>query len=244
MESRTIQENLRRVETRIQAACDRAGRGREEVRLLLASKTVPPQNMRYTLDAGERLFGENKIQEALEKVAAFAHDPRPEWHFIGHLQTNKIKYVTRFARMVQSIDRLELAQKLNARLERNAQEPMDVLLQVNSSRESSKFGVAPENTLALAREVSRLPLLRVRGLMTIGLFSTDSAKTRPCFRMMRELRDSLLEAAIPNAKLETLSMGMSHDFEIAIEEGATLVRIGTAVFGNRALPDSYYWNES
>jgi len=239
----SIRERVDQVRLCIREACERAVRNPEEVELLLAAKTASPDRVRAALDAGLTFVGENKIQEALGKVEALRDDPRPVWHFIGHLQSNKARDALRFARMIHSIDRMRLARKLQTLLEREDRPPLDALLQVNTSREPSKFGVPPEKALRLARDVAGLDRLRVRGLMTIGRFSAEEARVRPCFRMLRELRDQLRQDGPARASFEVLSMGMSHDFPVAIEEGATLVRIGTAILGERSTPDSYYWSE-
>ena len=237
-----IERNLRYVRNRISLACRRVGRSPTEVRLLLATKTVTADNIRVALNAGECLLGENKVQEALDKQVALS-EYRAEWHMIGHLQSNKIKHVLRFAHTIQSVDRLTLAQKLQRRLAYENR-TVDVFIQVNTSYEPSKFGVAPEEALPLIRAVADLNRLRIRGLMTIGLFSAEVEQVRPCFRRLRQLQQEAQALGLPGADFSQLSMGMSHDFETAIEEGATLVRVGSAIFGPRLYPDSYYWNET
>jgi len=236
-----IRANLTHVRQRIAAACERVGRDPREVRLLLVTKTVPPERIRYAVEAGERLLGENRVQEALQKIPALQDLPI-EWHFIGHLQTNKVKDVLTFAQMVHSVDRLALVTALHKRLERLGR-TLDVLVQVNTSGEPSKFGVPPEETLAFVRQVAAYPTLRIRGLMTIGALTEDTERIRACFRTLRQLRDLLVAADIPGVEPQILSMGMSSDFEIAIEEGSTLVRIGSAIFGPRPTPHTMYWPE-
>ncbi len=191
--------------------------------------------------SGEALLGENKAQEARGKFDLL-RSAGAEWHFIGHLQTNKVKDVLRFATMVQSVDRLELARKLDGRLQFEGRS-LDVLVQVNTSCEESKFGIAPEKALAFVREVARYDTLRIKGLMTIGLLSAEGEKVRKYFRLLSNLRDQIAREGIPGVEMRELSMGMSGDLEIAVEEGATIVRVGTAIFGERRCPDSYYWNE-
>lgn len=233
-----IAENIRHIRAQMTAACKRAGRNPETVRLLLATKTISAENICKALATGETLIAENKVQELKEKFEDLWAIPH-ETHFIGHLQTNKIKEVLKYADCIQSVDRLPLAEKLQQRLafeDRN----IDVFLQVNTSYEASKFGVDPAQALDFARQVMQFDRLRIKGLMTIGLFSADAEKVRKCFRLLRQIQQDILALGIP---AHELSMGMSNDFETAIEEGATMVRVGTAIFGQRPHPDSYYWNE-
>ncbi len=237
-----IIENIRAIRARMAVACERVGRQPEDVRLLLATKTVIPERIRMAFAAGETLIGENKVQEIKEKYEALKNMPH-ETHFIGHLQTNKIKDIIKYnVDCVQSIDRLDLAEKLNHRLLRDGK-IMDVLIQVNTSAEESKFGVTPEEAVNLVRSVSQLSNLRINGLMTIGLFSANPEQARPCFRLLSDIRREIISQDIPGVEMKEMSMGMSGDMEAAIEEGATIVRVGTAIFGHRIYPDSYYWNE-
>jgi pyridoxal phosphate enzyme (YggS family) len=233
--------NLHAVRRRIQEACRRAGRDPGEVVLLLATKAVPPDLIRVAVDAGERCIGENKVQEALAKRQALRDLP-VEWHFIGHLQTNKVKDVLTFASMIQSVDRIRLVEKLDQQLQRLGRS-LDILIQVNTSYEESKFGVAPEETLAFVRQVAHYDTLNIKGLMTIGKLSAHPEDARRCFRLLRQLRDQIAGEGIPRVRMDILSMGMSGDLEIAVEEGSTMVRVGTAVFGPRPQPDSHYWSE-
>lgn len=238
----TLQENLTQINNRIREACQRASRNRNEVRLLLATKTVEAERVQQVLDLGESLIGENKVQELKEKCSLYKN-PTPEVHFIGHLQSNKIKEVIKWANCIESIDRLSLAEKLNNRLEFE-QRKIDIFIQVNTSYEESKFGVAPEKAIDLIRSVSALKNLNIKGLMTIGLFSTEPEKVRKCFQLLKKIQVEANALQISGVTLNELSMGMSGDLEIAIEEGATIVRVGTAIFGKRIHPDSYYWNEA
>jgi len=228
--------NLAAVEERIAAACARAGRDRASIRLLPITKTVPAHILRYAFEAGVRSFGENKIQEASSKQEALADLP-VEWAIVGHLQTNKVKHLARFAREFHALDSLRLAERLNARLEREDR-MLDVYVQVNTSGEESKFGLHPDALLPFVDTLDRFPRLKPRGLMTLALFTSDMDKVRACFRLLRRLRD---EAVRRNGSLSELSMGMSGDFEEAIEEGANVVRVGQAIFGRRPTPDSHYW---
>lgn len=233
---RSFQINLAGVERRIAAACHRVGRDPRSVKLLPISKTVPTHILRLAFDAGIHSFGENKIQEARSKHQSLA--PLPiEWSIVGHLQTNKVKYLTSFAAAFHALDSLRLADLLNKSLEK-ADRFLDIYVQVNTSGEESKFGLEPHAVPAFVDMLDQFPRLRPRGLMTIGLLSKDMEKVRPCFRLLRRLRD---EAAKRNAAITELSMGMSGDFEEAIEEGADVVRIGQAIFGKRPTPDHLYW---
>ena len=232
--------NLASVKARIAAACERVGRDPGEVELLPVSKTVPPEHLRLAYQAGMRKLGENKVQEAREKSSELADLEDLQWAVIGHLQSNKAKYVARFASEFHALDRLKVAQELDRRLQREGR-GLDVYVQVNSSGEQSKFGLAPEDVLGLVRELPNYGALRVRGLMTLALFSSDLERVRRCFVIMRELRERLRQDAPDGLSFDGLSMGMSGDFEVAIEEGATVVRVGQSIFGTRPLPDSHYW---
>lgn len=238
-----ILRQLAEIENRIAAACTAAGRNPQDVRLLLATKTVPPERIRVALEAGRTLIAENKVQELKEKFAAL-EDISHENHFIGHLQTNKIKDLLKCnVACLQSLDRIDLAEKLHHRLQAE-NKTMDVLIQVNTSGEESKFGVEPSLAMDLVRNVAGLETLRVKGLMTIGLLSAEPDKVRTCFRLLRNLRNSIRAQGIAGVEMNELSMGMSGDLEAAIAEGATIVRVGTAIFGQRPTPDSFYWNEN
>jgi len=234
-----IARNLAAVRARIAAACKRAGRDPAEVRLLPVSKTVEEARIRMAHAAGLSRFGENKVQEAREKAEAMADLPIA-WSVIGHLQTNKAKYVARFAAEFQALDSLRVAEALDRRLQIEGR-ALDVFVQINSSGEVSKYGLAPEDAPAFLRELPTFSALKVRGLMTLALFSADASRVRACFRLMRELRDRLRQETPDGVALDDLSMGMSGDYELAIEEGATIVRVGQAIFGARPLPDSHYW---
>jgi len=240
--SETISQNLKTIHKRIQSACKRIGRNPDEVRLLLATKTVDAERIKFALQKGETLIGENKVQELEQKCEAIA-ECNPEVHFIGHLQTNKVKDVIKWASCIESIDRLKLAKKLHERLS-SENKTIDAYIQVNTSYEESKFGVSPEKALELIKQVSQLETIHIKGLMTIGLFSSEPEKVRKCFRLLKTIQTEAMELNLPGVSLKELSMGMSGDLEIAIEEGATIVRVGTAIFGARIYPDSYYWDET
>ncbi len=225
-----IQENIARVEERINAACRRSGRRREDVRLVAVSKTHPPESIRAAYAAGLREFGENRVQEASAKLPALA-DLGATWHLVGHLQSNKARQARGLFDWVHSLDSLHLAEKLAQAAANNARLP--VLIEVNLGEESSKAGVRAGEVAALAEQVAALATLDLRGLMVIPPFRENPEEVRPYFRLLRALAREIEARNLPNVSMRELSMGMSHDFEIAIEEGATLVRIGTAIFGER-----------
>ena len=238
-----ILQNIEVIKQRIAVACQRVGRKPEEVKLLLATKTVTPERIKVALKAGNTLIAENKIQELKEKYEALKEVLHTN-HFIGHLQTNKIKEILRYeVSCVESVDRIDLAQKLHNRLASEGKE-LDIFIQVNTSNEESKFGADPAEVLDLVKQVAQLPTLHIKGLMTIGLFSAETEKVRACFKLLKQLQQEIIALGLPNVDPQELSMGMSGDLETAIEEGATIVRVGTAVFGERIYPDSYYWNEN
>jgi PLP dependent protein len=225
-----ILENLQHIYARIADACKKASRNKEDVRLLLATKTQDANTIKIALDAGEKLIGENKVQEYTEKWDELK-DYKIERHFIGHLQTNKIKEVIKYVTCIESVDRLDLAQKLSAKLV-SENKNMEVYIEVNTSEEESKSGVTPENTLALIQQINTLPNIQITGLMTIGKPTKNPEDTRYCFQILRKLKE---EGQAQNILPQScaLSMGMSHDLEVAIEEGSTIVRVGSAIFGNR-----------
>ena len=238
-----IVDNIAQIRNRIKAAALSANRKPEEIKLLLATKTVSAENIKVALEAGESIIGENKAQELKSKYNELLDVPHQK-HFIGHLQSNKIKELLRYDVVcIQSIDRLDLAEKLQARLEFEKKE-IDVLIQVNTSNEESKFGVAPDGAIELTKQVAEFPNIHIKGLMTIGLFSAEEAKVRVCFKLLKDLQQQIAALNLPSVDMSELSMGMSHDLEIAIEEGSTMVRVGTAIFGKRKYADSYYWNEN
>lgn len=230
-----MRNRVAQVQQRIDAACARAGRAAGSVSLLPVSKTFGPDAIREAVSLGYTRFGENKTQEIRQKTEAL-NDVKIQWVMIGHLQTNKAKDAARYASEVQSLDRLDLAHALQRRLESEGRE-IDVLVQIKTSPEPSKHGLPPEEAATFLRTVVRdCPALRVQGLMTMAEQSEDPLAVRECFRTLRELRDVLQAEAIEGVQLDKLSMGMSGDFEIAIEEGATEVRIGSAIFGARHYP--------
>lgn len=235
-----FRHNLAAVHARMAAACQRVGRDPAGVRLLPVSKTKPEASLRLAYAAGCRALGENKPQEAYSKWQAMADLTDLRWSVIGHLQTNKAKLVARFAAEFQALDSLRLAEALERRLQAEGR-GLDVFVQVNTSGEASKYGLPPDRVADFLRELPAFSALRVRGLMTLALFSAEAKRVRECFMLLRSLRDRLRQQAPDRIVLDELSMGMSGDYEIAIEEGATLVRVGQAIFGRRTMPDAYYW---
>ena len=225
----TIEENLVRVYDRISRAAERAGREASSIHLIAVSKTRPLSMIEEALRAGVTDFGENRVQEALGKIRP---DDGARWHLIGPLQRNKAKFAARAFDMIHSVDRLSLGRELDRRLQ-SAGRIMPVLIQVNTSSEATKAGVEPDRALELAEQLSPLSGLSVRGLMTIPAFTPDPEDARPAFRLLRETRDRIASAGITGIGMNVLSMGMSHDFEVAIEEGADMIRVGTAIFGAR-----------
>jgi PLP dependent protein len=219
---------------RIARAVKRAGRRTEDIALMAVSKTNPPENIRAAYDAGLRLFGENRVQEFAGKAEALRDLHDAEWHMIGHLQTNKAARTAELFHAVDSVDSLKLAEKLDAAA-RNLGRKLNVLVEINVGGETAKSGVAPDSQdlEELLSAAPRLEALRFRGLMTVPPFADDPERARPYFRKLRELRDTIAARNLSAVSMDQLSMGMSHDFEIAIEEGSTCVRVGTAIFGER-----------
>jgi pyridoxal phosphate enzyme (YggS family) len=230
---------LAEVRARIDDTARKAGRDPGDVRLLPVSKTVPQERLRLAVAAGAHQLGATKVQEAKRKSEEMA-DLDVSWAVIGHLQTNKAKDVVTFASEFHALDRIKLAETLDRRLQA-AGRGLDVYVQVNTSEEESKYGLAPEAALPFLRELATFDALRVQGLMTLAMNTTDTDRVRRCFRLLRTLRDRARDEDPALIGPGGLSMGMSGDFLIAIEEGATVVRVGQAIFGARPLPDSYYW---
>jgi pyridoxal phosphate enzyme (YggS family) len=227
-----LRTRLADVRARIATACAKAGRDAASVRLLPVSKTVREDRLRSAYAAGCGVFGENKVQEAHRKWQAMSDLSDLRWAIIGHLQTNKAKLVAEFASEFQALDSLRVAEALDKHLQALGRS-LDVLVQVNTSNEESKFGLAPDEVAAFVKKLPGFASLRVRGLMTLALFSDDASKVRPCFVRLRNLRERLRQDAPDGIAMDELSMGMSGDFELAIGEGSTIVRVGRAIFGAR-----------
>jgi PLP dependent protein len=226
-----VAENLIEVRNRIVAVCGRSGRKPQDVLLVAVSKTFGWENVREAIGAGQQDFGENYVQELAEKRRA-VDDPNVRWHYIGHLQSNKARDIVEFVHLVHSVDNEHLAKELDRRAEKTGR-TIDILLEVHTTEEATKFGVLPSKTIDLAKSIAGLKRVRIRGLMTMGPFSEDPNDSRPSFRQLGDLKRGIEAEGIDNVIMRHLSMGMTHDFEVAIEEGATIVRIGTAIFGER-----------
>jgi len=226
-----IKENLAIVEEKILAACERAGRGRDEVVLVNVSKTKPIDLLQEGYEAGMRIFGENKVQEIRDKYVGFTPEGI-QWHMIGHLQRNKVKYIVDKVDLIHSVDSYRLAEAIQKEAVK-VDVTVNVLIQVNMAGEASKFGLTKEEVMTLVKEVSALDRVKIQGLMTIAPFVSDPEDNRLVFRRMRELLIDIKGQNLDNVSMCVLSMGMSGDYEVAIEEGATMIRIGTALFGAR-----------
>lgn len=225
-----VKENLKKVQENIENACKRSGRLAEEVTLIAVSKTKPMEMIEEALAAGKTEFGENKAQEMKEKQEHLPDNIK--WHFIGHLQTNKVKYVVGRAELIHSVDSFHLAEVIQKECEKKQVEA-NILIEVNVAGENSKFGVKPEETEGLVRKIANLPLVHICGLMTIAPFVQNSEENRLIFRKLRKLSVDISNKNIDNIDMNVLSMGMTGDYEVAVEEGATHVRVGTGIFGER-----------
>ena len=225
-----VTENLKIVEEKIAKACERAKRDRSEVTLIAVSKTKPEVMIEEAYAAGQRDFGENKVQEICRKKELLPEDIR--WHMIGHLQRNKVHQVVNKACLIHSVDSLRLAETISHEAEKKEIE-VPVLVEVNVAQEESKFGVTTEETISLVEEIAKLPHIQVRGLMTIAPFVEDPEENRGIFRKLKQLSVDIAAKNINNVNMSVLSMGMTNDYEVAIEEGATMVRVGTGIFGER-----------
>ena len=231
---KTIKQNIQIVEEKITAAAERAGRKREDVLLLAVSKTKPVEVIREAVACGLTSLGENKVQEIMEKYEPMGDGVH--WHLIGHLQTNKVKYIIDKVDMIHSVESLRLSEEINKRAAAKSL-VMDVLVEVNMAEEESKFGIQPERVEEFLRQIAPLPHIRVRGLMTVAPFVENPEENRVYFRKMRELLVDMNQKKIDNINMDVLSMGMTGDYEVAIEEGATIVRVGTGIFGERYYPN-------
>ncbi len=226
-----IAENVQKVQERVRRACERARRDAQSVRLIAVTKTFGVEKIREAVEAGIKDIGENFVQELREKRQVL-DDPSIRWHFVGHLQSNKVKYIADYIHLIHSLDHRSVAEEVDKRGAKNGR-VLDVLVEVNTSAEKSKFGLQPESTVEFVKSIAGLRNLKVKGLMTIGPFLPDPEDSRPAFRTLREVRDEVARSGIENVEMTELSMGMTNDFEVAIEEGATMIRIGTAIFGPR-----------
>ena len=225
-----VAENYRYVLKKVEEACARSGRDPKDVTLIAVSKTKPVEMIEEAMEAGARVFGENKVQELCDKYEQLPKDLH--WHLIGHLQRNKVKYIVDKAELIHSVDSLKLAEEISKEaLKKNVE--VNILIEVNVAEEESKFGVSVEETLALVEEIAKLPGIHIQGLMTIAPYTTDPEENRPVFRTLKKLAVDIKKKNIDNVCMDVLSMGMTGDYQVAVEEGATLVRVGTGIFGER-----------
>ncbi len=225
-----VKENFIQVQNNIKKACEKAGRNPEEVTLIAVSKTKPVPMLEEAYQAGSRDFGENKVQEIMDKYPVLPADIR--WHMIGHLQRNKVKYIIDKAALIHSVDSLRLAEEISSQA-RKKQVEADILIEVNIAQEESKFGISRAETLSLVEEIAGLPNIHIKGLMTIAPFVENPEDNRKYFRQIKELSVDIIEKNIDNVSMSVLSMGMTGDYMVAVEEGATMVRVGTGIFGER-----------
>ncbi len=225
-----INENLMQVRKNIEAACQKAGRNPEEVTLIAVSKTKPVPMLEEAYQAGSRDFGENKVQEIMDKYPVLPDDIR--WHMIGHLQRNKVKYIVDKVSLVHSVDSLRLAEEISRQAEKKQTE-LDILVEVNIAQEESKFGTSRAEAAQLVEKIAKLPCIHVKGLMTIAPFVEHPEENRKYFRQIKELSVDIEKKNIDNVNMSVLSMGMTNDYMVAVEEGATMVRVGTGIFGER-----------
>lgn len=225
-----LRHNLNQVEENIQSACLKSGRNRDEVTLIAVSKTKPVSMLQEVYDCQIRNFGENKVQELCEKEEVLPNDIK--WHMIGHLQTNKVKYLMGKTTLIHSVDSLKLAQEIEKQAAKHNL-VVDILVEVNIAEEATKFGIKKEETISLVKEIAALSHVKIKGLMTIAPFVDDPEDNRQYFRQIKELSVDINMENIDNVDMNVLSMGMTGDYMVAIEEGATLVRVGTGIFGER-----------
>ncbi|MBN2427335.1 MAG: YggS family pyridoxal phosphate-dependent enzyme [Deltaproteobacteria bacterium] len=226
----SVRENLGHVREQLSAACNRAGRNPEDVRLVAIAKTKPVDVVREALSAGQTVIGESYVQEFVDKAEAIRESV--EWHFVGALQTNKVKYLAGKVALIHSVDRLHLAEEIDRQWAKIGQ-AVDILIQLNLGHEVTKSGADEEELEKLVREIAQLEHVKIKGLMTLPPYLDDPEDVRPFFRHLRELARYIDGLGIAGVEMRELSMGMTHDFEVAIEEGATLIRVGTAIFGAR-----------
>ena len=225
-----LEENIANIKSRIKFAAERAGRNPKNIDIVAVTKTITPEIIQKAVDSGLVLLGENRVQEARDKKELV--NGNVQWHLIGHLQRNKVKMALDLFSMIQSVDSLPLAEEIQKRAEQ-IQQTIDVLVQVNIGREKTKYGIDPDNTKSFIEKIALFPNLRVRGLMAIAPFKQNPEEVRPYFRQLREIFENIKQTHIDNVNMEYLSMGMSNDFEVAVEEGANMLRIGTGIFGAR-----------
>lgn len=225
-----LRDNLKKVEENIQAACDRSGRNRDEITLIAVSKTKPVEMLQEIYDENIRDFGENKVQELCDKIEKMPSDIK--WHMIGHLQRNKVKYIVGKVALIHSVDSYRLAEEISIQAKKH-NTTVPILVEVNIAHEESKFGISEEDAILLVKEISELENIRIMGLMTIAPYVENPEDNRMYFRKIKELSVDINSKNIDNVSMEIISMGMTGDYEVAIEEGATMIRVGTGIFGAR-----------
>jgi len=225
-----IAENIRDIRSRIEAACGRSGRSPDSVQLIAVTKTIDTEQINLAVEAGMTVLGENRVQEVLHKYEAVS--PDVQWHLIGHLQTNKVRQIIDRVTLIHSLDSIHLAHELQKRASQRGK-PVQVLIEVNVGQEASKFGLSTADVPEFLRSLKEMDFIQVQGLMTVAPFLEDPEDVRIVFRRLKILFDDMKALDLPNVRMEHLSMGMTHDFEVAIEEGATMVRVGTGIFGSR-----------
>ena len=235
MSINNIKSNFEEIQKKKSEIALDCGREPNDIKIIAVSKTHSAEIVKQAIDAGVSIFGENYVQELIEKQHYFeGSELKPQWHFIGHLQSNKVKYIAPYITMIHSVDSVKLANEISKRAEQNNR-TIDILLQVNTSQEDSKSGAAPEDALKIAESIVKIPFINLKGAMTIGSFSDDEKIIKREFRLLVSIFNEIKEKVSPT--ISEISMGMSHDYDIAIREGATMVRIGTAIFGSRSYSD-------
>ena len=228
-----VAENIKNIRKRIDETCFRCGRKPNDITVVAVTKTFSVELIREAINAGQLDFGENYVQE-LNQKNDLLRESKPRWHFIGHLQTNKVKFIADYVHLIHTVDNERVADEIQKRAERTNR-AIDVLVELHTTEETTKSGVKPQNVVELVKSISKLPRVRICGLMTMGPFSENPDDSRPSFRQLADLGKTIEKEGIENISMKHLSMGMSHDFVVGIEEGATIVRIGTAIFGKREL---------
>ncbi len=226
----SIKQNIESIEAEIKEICQRCGRSFEDITLIAVSKTIDTDRINYAVDCGVSNLGENKVQEIMDKYDHISKNVK--WHLIGHLQSNKVKYIIDKVELIHSVDSEKLAEEISRRAQQNNMKK-DVLVQINVAKEDTKFGIDIEDAVDFVKSISRFDNICIKGLMTVAPYDEDPEKVRPVFRQLKQKFDQLAQLDIPNTDMKYLSMGMSNDYPVAIEEGSNMIRVGTAIFGKR-----------
>jgi hypothetical protein len=226
----TLEENIKNIWSRIEKAAEKTGKSKEDIKLVAVTKTVEVERIKEAINRGIQIIGENRVQEAESKFDQITE--KVEKHLVGHLQTNKAKKAVELFDFIQSVDSQRIAQEISRRASQ-MDKVMEVLVEINTSGEQTKFGIDPDGALSFIKSISDLEGIKIKGLMTIGLFSDNPEHTRPCFKRLKAIFDQMKSECIPNVEMKYLSMGMTSDFEVAIQEGSNMVRVGTGIFGPR-----------